>query len=104
MVGACLNGPAGRGVGTPHGCPCASTPGRNRSAPEGLCCAQDDLLDTKREKMLSPLPGHRMGKATKYVPSFRDISRDLCFQFNVQIKGGGYFRKQMVMIRVLSLK
>lgn len=54
--------------------------------------------------MLSPLPGHRIGKGKKYVHPFRDILRDLCFQFNVQIKGGGYFRKQMVMIRVLSLK
>lgn len=95
-------------MGVPHRCPCAG----KGPAPEGSSCAQGHLLGIKREEIVPPPPppphldaelGHR--EKNTFTPSeTRNISRALCFQFKTQIKGGGYFRKQMVMIRVLSLK
>lgn len=75
--------------------------------PQGRAVPRATCLALREKKWCPPYLAAELGHKAKntFTPSeTRDISRALCFQFKVQIKGGGYFRKQMAMIRALSLR
>jgi len=77
----------------------------NGPSPMGSGRAHGDFLGMEREEKL-PLPTwlqnwdirRKIRSPLQRPETFQEL---FCFQ---QIKGSGYFRKQMVMIRVLSLK